>query len=91
MCSSDLKNISWSNQGTDGIKTIQFNWKDGRDSLNHWGYTAQSVKLVFPDAVKTGTNGYLTVDYTQVHTAKIQALEKEVEELKQLVNQLLKK
>jgi len=91
--SSDLrlKNVLSERQGSDGINTINFKWKDGRDNLTHIGYAAQQVEKVLPDAVKTNPDGYKTVNYDEVQTLKIANLEQEVKELKALINKLMDK
>ena len=69
---------------------IQFTWKDGRDNLVHTGYSAQEVKQWMPTAVMQGSDGYLSVQYLEVHTKKINDLEKEVAELKKQIKSLKK-
>ena len=86
-----LKHVLSERQGSDGINTITFKWKDGRDNLTHIGYAAQQVEKVLPDAVKTNTDGYKTINYDEVQTLKISNLEKEIAELKELVKKLMEK
>jgi len=90
--SSDLrkKNVLSELVGSDGINTITFKWKDGRDSLTHIGYAAQQVEKVLPDAVKTNPDGYKTINYDEVQTLKIANLEKEITELKEMIKKLIK-
>ena len=90
--SSDLrkKNVLSERVGSDGINTITFKWKDGRDSLTHIGYAAQQVEKVLPDAVKTNPDGYKTINYDEVQTLKIANLEKEIAELKEMIKKLIK-
>jgi hypothetical protein len=41
-----------------------------------------------PSAVSEGSDGFLTLSYSQVHTAKIAYLEKQIAELKELIKSL---
>jgi hypothetical protein len=79
-----LKNIAVAYQ-SDNFGALEFTWKDGRDSKNHWGYSAQAVQKWLPDAVQENNDGYLTVDYNQAHTFKIQKLEEEIKLLKEQI------
>jgi hypothetical protein len=59
--------------------------KDGRKEL---GYYAQDLQSILPSAVKEGVDGYLSLSYNQVHTAKIGVIEDEVTILKNRVSEL---
>jgi hypothetical protein len=62
-------------------EVVVFKWKDGRDDKTHIGYIAQEVQEIFPDAVKEGDDGMLSVNYTEVLVAKIAELEKRIKQL----------
>lgn len=68
------------------IQAIGFNWKDKRDNLNHYGYSAQEVEILMPHAISTDNKGFKSVNYTEVLVAKVQALENEVAQLKARLN-----
>jgi hypothetical protein len=61
--------------------------KDGRKEL---GYYAQDLLEILPSAVKEGSDGFLSLSYAQVHTAKIAVIEDEVTILKNRVSELEK-
>lgn len=61
--------------------------KDGRMEL---GYYAQDLKEILPSAVSEGSDGFLSLSYAQVHTAKIAVIEDEVTMLKNRVSELEK-
>lgn len=59
--------------------------KNGRKEL---GYYAQDVQGLLDFAVNEGEDGYLSLSYAQVHTAKIAVIEDEVTILKRKVTEL---
>jgi hypothetical protein len=61
-----------------------------KNSKQELGYYAQDLQEILPSAVVEGSDGFLTLSYSQVHTAKIAHLEKEVAELKELIKSLIK-
>jgi len=75
-----LKTILNRHQSVD-FDAIEYNWNDGRDSKLHWGYAAQEVMKILPDAVNGSEELFYTLDYNQVHTYKIAMLEKRIAEL----------
>jgi hypothetical protein len=60
-----------------------------KNSRKELGYFAQDLQEILPSAVIEGEDGFLTLSYSQVHTAKIAYLEKEISELKELIKTLL--
>lgn len=81
-----LKTILNRHESTN-FDAIEYNWNDGRDNKLHWGYAAQEVMKILPDAVSGGGDKFYTLDYNQVHTYKIAMLEKEIAELKKQLKQ----
>ena len=59
--------------------------KNGRTEL---GYYAQDLESILPSAVSEGSDGFLSLSYAQVHTAKIAVIEDEVTILKNRVSEL---
>lgn len=86
---------SWSNN--DEIDFVQFHWKNGSDTRDHFGYLAQDVQKVLPDAVHIDNEGMMSVNYDEVHSFKISNLEqkniqqeKRILELEQTIVELKK-
>lgn len=83
--SSDLryKTVLTRETSTDGIDMISFNWNKDlkRDNLLHYGYGAQEVAKILPDAVQTNSDGFKSVNYTEVLVYKISLLEKRISKL----------
>lgn len=94
-----LKNVIETNPDIDlsGIDVIKYTLKD--ETISHvvrYGYSAQQVQEILPDVVNTNMNidgsaGTLTLNYNDLHTLKIAALEKKVKELQEQLNQILNK
>lgn len=63
------------------VKAVRFRWKDGRDERDHIGYIAQDVEELAPEMV-TEEEGTKALDYIQVLVAKVERLEREIDELK---------
>jgi hypothetical protein len=86
--SSDIrfKNILETNPNINlsAIDVIKFTRKDNDINQVRYGYSAQQVQSILPDAV-TGSE-FLNVNYLDVHTLKIAQLEKEIKELKAKLN-----
>jgi hypothetical protein len=88
--SSDIrfKNVLETNPiiSTLGIDVIKFTRK-GSEQVRY-GYSAQQVQTIIPDAV-VGEDE-LVVNYSDVHTLKIAALEKRIAELEHSIKLLIK-
>jgi hypothetical protein len=84
---SRLKIIITDNHIAKGIEKVaaKFYIKNGKREL---GYFAQDLQEILPSAVGEGTDGFLTLSYSQVHTAKIALIEDEVTILKNRVSDL---
>jgi hypothetical protein len=84
------------------IKPTRYTWKDKRDDRLHFGGIADDIEKVLPEVIYTTSDGTLTMDYGNAgfaiasslikpvvdHEARIAALEKENEELKEQLNRL---
>ena len=70
-----------------GIESIKAKLylKDGKEEV---GYYAQDLEAILPSAVSVNDAGFLSLSYTQVHTAKIAIIEGEVDILKKEVAEL---
>ncbi len=60
-----------------------------KNSKKELGYFAQDLQEILPSAVVEGSDGFLTLSYSQVHTAKIAYLEDKVAQLEELIKSLL--
>jgi len=77
------------------VSPLTYTWKDEtKGKTKRFGYGAQELQTLIPEAVYQN-GGTLAVDYTQVHTVlidentkRIQELEKQVTELKNIINGL---
>jgi hypothetical protein len=80
-----LKKIIEHNHIVDGIENLEAKLyeKNGKIEL---GYFAQDAEKLMPYAVTKGKDGFLTLSYREVHTAKIARLEKRVAELEKQLN-----
>ena len=90
--SSDIryKTVLETNPNIDlsAIDVIKFTRNDDDSSKVRYGYSAQQVQSILPDLV-IGEDK-LNVNYTDVHTLKIAALEKRIAELESKLNKLIK-
>ncbi|MEY4629347.1 MAG: hypothetical protein RLZZ595_1673 [Bacteroidota bacterium] len=85
-----LKNVLQSWKNDDEIDFVQFRWKNGADNREHYGYLAQDVQKVLPDAVYANSEGMMAVNYEEVHSYKISKQEQRIKELEETVEELKK-
>jgi len=80
-----LKTLIEHNPIVDGIENLQAKLyeKNGKIEL---GYFAQDAEKLMPYAVTKNADGFLTLSYREVHTAKIARLEQRVAELEKQLN-----
>ena len=87
--SSDMriKELVHDDYKVEGIESIRpkLYIKDGKEEL---GYFAQDFQQILPTSVFEGTDGFLNLSYTQVHTAKIAYLEAKIQELENKLKQI---
>jgi hypothetical protein len=72
----------------DSIRGVHYHWADAAQPQSRQvGVIAQEIQAVYPELVKQGGNGYLSVDYPKLTAVLIQS----VKELKSLVMSLANK
>jgi hypothetical protein len=76
-----LKDVQGSIPDLSSIRAVRFRWKNG-DDKEHLGYLAQDVEEIAPYLVDVDSNGYKSLDYIALLTAKVEMLEQEIEKLK---------
>ena len=69
-----------------GVDTYKYTFNE--TGLDHYGYIAQEVEKVLPNAVTTREDGMKDVRYSEVHTFKIMLLENHIERLENRIKQL---
>lgn len=66
------------------LKSISYLWKDkSLDQTPQLGYAAHEVQKYIPNAVSTNNDGILSVNYTQVLIAKVEAAEERIKVLEE--------
>ena len=76
-----LKNIHNTFSAYDGIHFSQFSWKTDTENKSCYGYIAQDVEKILPNAVHDTIEGYKQVDYNQVSIYKLSKLEDRIAKL----------
>jgi hypothetical protein len=80
-----LKNVHNTFSAYDGINFSQFSWKTDDTNKSCYGYIAQEVEKVLPNAVHNNVEGYKQVDYNQVNTYKLSKLEDRIAKLEAII------
>jgi hypothetical protein len=80
-----LKKLIDGSAQVSGIENLEAKLYEKNGKLE-FGYFAQDAEKLMPYAVTKNADGFLTLSYREVHTAKIARLEKEVEMLKAQLN-----
>lgn len=72
------------------VRAVKFKWNDLKprgDDLEHIGYIAQDVEKIAPYLVGEDANGYKSLDYIGLLCAKIEFLERKVEQLSRYITE----
>ena len=74
------------------IKAVQFEWNEKANAEDnhaiHTGYIAQDVEAVAPQYVTTNEEGIKSLSYIELLVAKVDNLEKRLEQMNQLENKV---
>ena len=87
-CSSDIrlkKNISGVENALSllsSIRGITFEWKNQTDSSRHYGFIAQELEKVIPEAVSTDADGYKSVSKDTLIPLLAEAIKEQQSDLK---------
>jgi len=74
------------------LQGISYNLKDEEDK--RMGFSAQDLQKVYPELVKEGSDGYLSIDGTGLIAPLVEAIkeqQKKIEELEEKINILMQK
>jgi DNA repair ATPase RecN len=80
-----LKNVHNTFSAYDGINFANFSWKSDKENKSCYGYIAQDVEKILPNAVHNNIEGYKQVDYNQVNTYKLAKLEERIAKLEAII------
>ena len=73
---------------------MQKNLPDGIDQTRQVGFSAQEVREVLPEVVSEGEDGYFSIEYGKMVPLLLEAIkeqQKQIDELKHLVKNLMQK
>lgn len=71
---ADIRPLNLSLDDLDGIGTYRYHYRTDEDETPHIGVIAQEVQAVFPEAVQTGEDGMLSVDYPALVPVLLEAV-----------------
>jgi Chaperone of endosialidase/Head domain of trimeric autotransporter adhesin len=95
----DLSPITHSLQSVLSLSGFYYQWKKDEypgmqfSNSRQLGFSAQEVEKLFPEIVMTDDNGYKSVDYARLTPVLVEAIkeqQKQIDELKKLVEKILK-
>lgn len=66
------------------LRGVTWDWRDSRRGTRGIGLIAQDVARVFPDAVRPGDDGYLTVDYHGLVGVLVEAVKELADRVEEL-------
>ncbi|MCU0462597.1 MAG: tail fiber domain-containing protein [Bacteroidales bacterium] len=89
---TDIEYITAPLEKISGISGFYFYWNTGSDKTRQFGLSAQDVEKVLPEVVSTGEDGYKSVDYGKIVPLLVEGMkaqQKQIDELKALVEKLM--
>jgi hypothetical protein len=75
------------------LEPVEFNYKDDKLQKKHLGFIAQDVQKIYPELVTGGQNDVKSINYVEfipLLVLKIQNQQKEIDELREQINELSK-
>jgi hypothetical protein len=75
------------------LEPVKFNYKDDKSQRNHLGFIAQDVEKIYPELVVGDKNDVKSINYVEfipLLVLKIQNQQKEIDELREQINELSK-
>jgi hypothetical protein len=75
------------------LEPVEFNYKDDKLQRKHLGFIAQDVEKIYPELVTGGENDVKSINYVEfipLLVLKIQNQQKEIDELREQINELSK-
>jgi len=75
------------------LEPVEFNYKDDKTQRKHLGFIAQDVEKIYPELVTNGQNNIKSINYVEfipLLVLKIQNQQKEIDELREQINELNK-